>query len=67
MGIDAGILVKEQITDEVAWKRAMQDVEFLLQGNEYFKRHIPRRFIPSFFYKRDLPCHLSPCRSAWVS
>ena len=40
MGVDAGILVTRQITDEFKWSQAMVEVDRLFRGQPYF-RHAP--------------------------
>ena len=41
MGIDAGILVTHQITDEGKWALAMQEVHRVFCGKDYFRREPP--------------------------
>lgn len=41
MGIDAGILVTRQITDEGAWVEAMLEINRVFSGEEYFRREPP--------------------------
>ena len=36
MGIDAGVIVTEQITDEYLWFMAMEEIRTAFEGEEYF-------------------------------
>ena len=54
MGIDCGIFVRQQITDEDAWREAMREVRWEFQFEECFKVEVPPDYIPSMHYEKIL-------------
>ena len=46
MGVDCGIVVREQILDEKKWRAAMAEIRLWFQGEGYFKVH-HKNYVPN--------------------